>query len=344
MAGFATLAVLIAAILFLPATWYEVVHENAFDLTLAIDDRLRPVGDTDSTPRIIVVDIDSRSIDAIGPWPWPREIVARLVGAISATNPNVISIDILFSGADNRSPAALARRLGALIGRPEIAALAEGLVDGDKHLAATMANQQVVLGFVLDVGEPSDVPGVPVLSRGAEKLDLIWRALGADGPQGQLSEAAAGLGALSLPGDADGVVRRVPVLVKVAGTLRPSLALETVRLAQRASTYLVQPEPQRLITGDIAIPLPRDGYLRLVPFGSTRRGSRTISALDVLDSRFDSKRLTGAIVLIGGSAPDLGGLRPTAANPLTPSVQIHADAVAQVFAGRAPVPFSIAYD
>src|SRR6185437_14933543 len=56
----------------------------------------------------------------------------------------------------------------------------------------------------------------------------------------------------------------------------------------------------------------------------------------LLQGRIDGGRLAGALVLLGGSAPELGGLRKTPADPLTPSVQIQADAVEQMIAGRAP--------
>ncbi len=67
-----------------------------------------------------------------------------------------------------------------------------------------------------------------------------------------------------------------------------------------------------------------------------RRVARTLSAVDVLEGRVDRGRLTDALVLLGGSAPELGGLRKTPADPLTPSVQIQADAVEQMVAGRVP--------
>jgi len=84
--------------------------------------------------------------------------------------------------------------------------------------------------------------------------------------------------------------------------------------------------------------LPRDGLLRLLPVASERHGVRTLSAADVVEGRADTRRLTGALVLIGGSSPELGGLRKTPSDPLTPSVQIHADAIEQMLAGRVPRP------
>ena len=116
----------------------------------------------------------------------------------------------------------------------------------------------------------------------------------------------------------------------------PGLAAEALRLASGASSYLVEAEPPTLVVGSRRVALSRDALLRLVPVAAWRRVARTLSAVDVLEGRADGRRLAGALVLLGGSAPELGGLRKTPADPLTPSVQIQADAVEQLLAGRVP--------
>ena len=116
----------------------------------------------------------------------------------------------------------------------------------------------------------------------------------------------------------------------------PGLAAEALRLASGASSYLVEGEPPTLVVGSRRVALSRDALLRLVPVAAWRRVARTLSAVDVLEGRADGGRLAGALVLLGGSAPELGGLRKTPADPLTPSVQIQADAVEQLLAGRVP--------
>jgi adenylate cyclase len=153
-----------------------------------------------------------------------------------------------------------------------------------------------------------------------------------------LLKAARGLGALPLPGDADGNVRRVPLLVEVGGRLHPGLAAEAVRLRQQASAYLVEIDPLRLTIGQISIPLGDDAMLRLAPLQADLPAAATVPALDVLTGKHDARRLADAIVLIGGSAPELGGLRSTTTDPLTPSVQIQAHAVRQILDGRVPRP------
>ncbi|MGB8401848.1 CHASE2 domain-containing protein [Bradyrhizobium sp.] len=329
----------VAMISVMPGEWQGIVRETAFDMVLAADRRIRhPV--PDGVP-LAVIDIDRRSLEALGPWPWPRDRMATLVEAVSAGQPKVIAIDILFAEADMRSPAALARQLGSLTGNPEITSLAGVLPDGDKRLSSAIRSRPVALGFVLDSSQLTAVPGVPVLSRGPILFDDIWQMPAAIAPLSPVIEAAAGLGVLSLPGDADGKVRRVPLFVGVGDTLRPGLALEAVRLLHQASSYIVESQPPRLLLSDLKIPLSRDGLLRLAPVDISEHEARTISAIDIIRDGSTRSRLAGAVAFVGGSAPELGGLRETPGDPLVASVQLQADAMKQIVAQQVPrhVPF-----
>jgi adenylate cyclase len=333
-AGLVMLTVFLAAGILLPKTMSEALRDSAFDLVLAGDQLLRrPVA---SDLKVIVVDIDRASIDALGAWPWPRATMARLVEAVASARPAVIAIDVLFAEPDDRSPAALARRLGSVTGRAEISTLGESLPDGDKLLAQAISSVPVALGFVLDPHRDRALPGASIVSRGSLPFDDLWQATGAIGPTPPLAAAARGLGVLSLPGSTDGAIRQVPVFVAVGRVLMPGLAAEALHLASGASSYLIEGEPPALVAGSRRVALSRDGLLRLAPVSPWRRVTRTLSAIDVLDGRVDQGRLTDAVVLLGGSAPELNGLRKTPADPLTPSVQIQADAVEQMVAGRMP--------
>ena len=334
VAGLATLTAFLAATILLPKTMSETLCDSAFDLVLAADQPLRvPVA---SDLKVVVVDIDRASIDALGAWPWPRATMARLVEAVANARPAAIAIDVLFAEPDDRSPAALARRLGSVTGNAEISALGEGLPDGDKLLAQAIGHVPAALGFVLDPDSDRALPGASIVSRGSLPFDDLWQAAGAIGPTPPLAAAAHGLGALSLPGSTDGAIRQVPLFVAVGRVLLPGLAAEALRLASGASSYLIEGEPPTLVVGGRRIALSRDGLLRLAPAPRGHRIVRTLSAIDVLEGRVDRGRLTDAVVLLGGSAPELNGLRKTPADPLTPSVQIQADAVEQMAAGRVP--------
>jgi adenylate cyclase len=163
-AGAATLTVFLAAAVLLPKTTSEVLRDRAFDIELAGGQWLRRPATSDL--KVIVVDIDRASIDALGAWPWPRETIARLVEAVATGRPAAIAIDVLFAEPDDRSPAALARRLGSLTGRAEISTLAESLPDGDKWLARAINSVPVALGFVLNPDRDGALPGAAIVSRG----------------------------------------------------------------------------------------------------------------------------------------------------------------------------------
>ncbi len=328
--GLAGLAVILFVVL-APASWRETQRAQIFDLMLAqvADWRTHP-----PAPKLAIVAIDAASLEAIGPWPWRRETLARLVGAVSAAKPAAVALDLLLAGEDTRSPAALARRLAAETGNAALAALAPTLEDGDGLLADALAAGPVVLGWVLDPRGRDAVADVPVLAREGAAVPALWREQGASAPPATLAMAAAGAGTLSLPGDDDGLVRRVPLFVAVGDALHPGLALEAMRLAAGASGYLLSADPLRLTIGETTRPLPPDGLLRLVPAGPAVPVMR---ASDLLRGGADPTALAGAIVFIGGVAPELGALRASARDPLTPSSLLHAQAVHQIATGVMPL-------
>lgn len=327
LAGFCVLMLGVAA----PSGWREILRERVFDGMLrGVAGWRGPASGT----KLAIVAIDTASLEAVGPWPWRRETLARLVNAVNAAKPAAIALDMLLAGQDTRSPAALARQLAAETGRADLSALAQTLVDGDKALAEAVAAGPVALGWVLDPRGHEEVAEVPMLTREGVKLGPLWRENGATGPPPALASEAAGAGTLSLPGDEDGLVRRVPLFVIVGDAIRPGLALEALRLASGASGYLLSGNPARLGIGPLTRPLPSDGLLRLVP-GSA--ALPTLRASDLLRGGADLAPLAGAVVFIGGFAPELGALRAGARDPLTPSSLFQADAVSQVAAGVMPV-------
>lgn len=316
---------------------YDAMRERAFDVMLA---RLpSPL----SAAAVRVVDIDRQSLERIGPWPWSREQVAGLVADVLAAGPSAVGIDILIDGIDERSPAALARRLAELTGDKSAEALARGLPDGDERLASVIRGKPVALGLALDPERPSDpLPTAPILVQGQSDLSGIWQAIGVAGPPPAVAEAAAGLGVLALAGDVDGRVRRVPLLAAAGDQLRPGLALETARAAQQASAYVLA-RGNVLRLGKLAIPISADATLRLLPPSAAVMTARTIPAAALADPAIRAG-LAGKVVMIGSSAPELGGLRLASGGDLVASVQRQASAVAQLLAGVHPRrPLSIDY-
>jgi adenylate cyclase len=267
-----------------------------------------------------VVDIDRDTLARFGPWPWPRDRMGELVRVVAKAGPAAIGLDILLDGAERSAGSA-----------------GESASPGDAAIAAAIGLVPTVLGFALDP-DPSDhvLPRPQILLRGRPDLPELWAAPATVGPPPRIAEVAAGFGAVVLLPDADGRIRRVPLLVGVGDGLRPGIAAEVARVALGASGFLVEADPPALRIGPLAVPLDADAQLRVVPADEAFRRRRTVSAAAVMADPGVRARLAGQVVLVGSSAPEMGGLRVTAVSAATPSVQIQADALETLVRGDGP--------
>ncbi|MCB6177792.1 adenylate/guanylate cyclase domain-containing protein [Rhodobacter sp. Har01] len=259
---------------------------------------------------VVVVDIGA--VDQAG-QPWDRAASARLAEALALAGPKVVAWDVVFAGGcDGAATTAL---------------------------AAAVAKSPTVLGFLLSgAAGPAPQPP-PVLAVSAPALTRLWAAPAAEVPCPALM-AAATLGSVSLPGDGTARVRSVPAAVTVGGVAWPSLPIEALRRAGALEMPVIAAEDGRkgmtLRAGAATFPLDLAGTLRFVPRDTAARLARTVPAEAVLAGRVPPERLAGAVVFVGSSLPQRGGLRPVAGDPLYPSVQIAADLAEGLLAGRLP--------
>jgi adenylate cyclase len=308
MFGLAVLLVLLTIWTLSPVA-HLALRERTFDHLLPLLPQ-GPLTTPLTGPHVVIVDIDRAAVARFGEWPWPRTQLAQLVDAAASAQPAVVGLDMLLAGPDRFAPDRFA-------------------TDGNAVLARALARTSAVLGFVLEPGAGAqDLPATPILARGPVLLNDLWRAHGVAGPAPELVAVAQGLGALAVAADADGPIRRVPLLLQAGGVVRPGLAVEVVRLAQQAGALLVDGDAVLRI-GAIDVPLGSDATLRLI--GGPQ--ARSLPALRVLEDAATRGSLSGQIVLIGSSAPELGGLRATPGSPVTPSVSIQAAAVEAMLRG-----------
>jgi adenylate cyclase len=328
LVGAIAVLVAVAAWTFSPSGLRETLRERTLDYLLPL---LAPAGPAE--PAVTVVDIDRATLKTVGPWPWPRTRLARLLAAVAANKPAVIGLDVLLADPDRLSPAVLAREIATMTGREDFSALAVKLEDGDTAIAGAIANTATVFGFILETKDVRPLDTVPILVRGDVDLPRLWKAPGALGPTPQIAAAATGLGLLSIDADVDGRVRRLPLLVLTDESARPGFAVEMVRLLQQAGNLIVEPDSPRLRIGAVTAPLDPDANMRIAPSGPDAWVRRTISAAALLKEESLGAQLASRVVLVGGGAPELGGLRVTAASRATPTVQIQADAVEALIRG-----------
>ena len=158
-----------------------------------------------------------------------------------------------------------------------------------------------------------------------------------------LQDAAAGNGSMNQQPDADGIVRRVPLVIRYGDQLYPTLSLEMVRVFNFIDNYELLTEfyidndiirAVRIGSGQFAFEVPTDRMGQvLVPYvGGTSLNNNAhypyISATDVLrDSLSEEEReaLQTSFVLVGTSAPGLGDIRAMPLQRVYPGVEVHAN-------------------
>ena len=306
------------------------LREEAFDfIESVIPPKRLPDG-------VVVVDIDRPSLAAKGAWPWRRGGgLTDLVTKLQDAQAQVIGVDILLDGPDRRSPGPMLRVYAKSTGRTELATVADSLPDENKQLAEAIARSDVVLGLLPDEAGKDALPFPPPIIP-APQQDLSQKAAGVVAPSTALVDGAVAIGALSLAPVTGTKVRHVPVFVRGGSEIYAGFAVEVFRSAQHASAFLLDPDGTSASVGDTHIPLREGAAVRLHLTAPSNWRARTVSAADVLDDKVPAERFAGRVVLIGASAPEAGALLPTAVGPLTPTVQVQAEAIEGLRSGDIP--------
>ncbi len=301
-------------------------------------------GSIATSPSVLVVDIDERSIDAEGKWPWSRIRLAELVDRLFAAGVKAVAFDMVFpeatEGPLDRIPTAVR---SAMQFKPLIDELARA-PSPDDALARAISGRPVVLGIIASSKASQKVPRPKAsLAMIGERIpELVPAFPGASGNLEVLAKAATGIGALNWLPDHDQILRRIPTVVRIGDQVYPSLVVEALRVTQGATTIGIRSAGDggfagnigitSLAVGNVILPTDRDGQLWL---RFTRHDPRRmVSAVDVLNGQAGADRLRGRVAVIGTSAPGLLDLRATPLDPVIAGVEINAQALEQLLARR----------
>ena len=278
--------------------------------------------------RLVVVDIDEKSTQALGPWPWPRERVATLLTALDAYNVNLKVVDVLFEGAqDPAQDQKLAQALKA--GAPTVIS----------QLFALNPQAQLKSGQLA-----SAMGACPAKSEAnAGNLPFGTPAFGFMGAETMFAQSSAGVGHITPIVDSDGSIRRVPAVVCYEGQAYPALAVASLAAATGAQPVWRNAQAglfsagsaQILDVGGLQLPLDASGQLR-VSYQMPREGFAAVSAVDVLQGKVPPSMLKGAWVLVGSTAFGGGDAVPTPQGGAVGGVEVHAQLISAALDARTP--------
>ena len=327
------------------------------------DGRLRATMPRTLDERIVIVDIDEKSLAEVGHWPWGRNRLAELVQEMFDRQGALLAgFDIVFPEADESSGLKHLKQLaqGELkdqAGFVDRLNKMQDSLDYDALFAKALEKRPVVLGYYLTSdreGRSSGVLPAPVMQRDALRGRPIkftsWNGYGSN--IDQLARAAPMAGFFNPMIGSDGVVRSVPLIAEYKDQYYESLSLAMFRMLNglpsvepiiptgRFSSRTYEGLDGILLRkGEQGLAIPVDEQVAtLVPFrgpGGAAAGTfRYISASDLLAGRLPAGSLKGKIVLVGTTAPGLLDLRVTPVGETYPGVETHANVISGLLDGK----------
>ena len=308
---------------------------------IVYDTKLRLTMPKTLDSRIIIVDIDEKSLAEVGRWPWHRQKLAALTQELLQNQGvSAIGFDLVFAEGDD-------------------------MREADTQFAQSFLQKNVVLGYYFTSDREARTSGVlpkPVIQQinlsGRKIRATVWDGFGSN--IATLAEAAPLAGFFNAIADDDGVVRSTPLLASFKGDYYESMALAVYRAATGYPSVgpgslpnsvdsvggILSMDSIKLTKTDISDPTKTqmqtikvdDRAAVLVPYrglGGALGGSfQYISAADILAKRLASEQLRGKIILVGTSAPGLQDLRITPVGQTYPGVETHANVISSMLDGK----------
>ncbi len=336
---------LVACLLADAAGWKEIRALTQLE-RWAYDERVRLFLPATQDARVVIVDIDERSLKAEGHWPWRRDKLAQMLHQLFARyHVRVVGFDVAFPEADPSSslPVLEAMAGGELHDNAPFQAFLQRVrpsLDYDRRFAEEIAKGPVVLGFL--VSAQKDRSGVlPNPAFAASALaNAEYRHFSTSGYSANiapLQAAAIAAGHLQQALDPDGVTRSVPMFMQVGDDFFEAMSLAVLRIYLgnapiNLETTVVDSggRPQgwiRFVRVGDAVRIPLDERMAaLVPYRSPG-GFHYVSATDVIQGTVGADELNDRIVIVGTSARGLVDVRATPTREDLPGVEIHASLI-----------------
>ena len=320
------------------------------------DMRLRGSTPVKPPTQVAIVAIDEESLRAVGRWPWSRRTVGELIEGLARLGAPVIALDAFFSEPENRplldeierferaAPPAAANLYTRLRKTLDTDADLEQAVrksanvvlpavflgtDADtRNLRNGDAERRLLEISTFGIADARENPGEEPLLRNPEPKGVIGNLPG-------LQAAARAIGHINFTPDADGTVRRIPLVMRYRGRFYPAADLQAARLLLQLPAIAVNTAAYGITglgLGGRRIATDEEGQA-LVRYYGAERTVPTLSAVDVLHGRVDPSLVRNRVVLVGATAKGIGDIRVTPFGPVFPGVEIRASVVQNILDG-----------
>jgi len=337
--------------------YYRIPFVDRFE-NIIYDARLRLTMANNVDPRIVIIDIDEKSLAVEGRWPWRRDKLGTMLDQLfDQYKVGIVGFDVVFAERDESSGLGILRELGQreLKGNAQYQDVLKDVapqLEYDRIFAEKLSNRAVVLGYYFSDVRSADGKGrssgtlpKPVLPAGTFKGKNVvftnW--VGYGGNLEEFQQRAASGGHFNPWPDDDGVTRRVPMLAEHNGAYYEALPMAVVRLGLGLPPVVPgfpavrswsrdYPGLEWVDIGPVRIPV--DNFVTaLIPYRGKQGSFKYISATDVLHGTTPLDDLKNKIVLVGTTAPGLNDLRAAPVASVYPGVEMHANLIAGMLDG-----------
>lgn len=297
------------------ATFDEKLRDMLFDIRGAI----KPTGE------VVIVDIDEKSLQALGQWPFPRIHIAQVLANLANAKAGVIGLDIVFAESDRNSPHNMAKALGV-----------EGeFQDYDALLGAIVTKTPTILGYFLSNDQSKNTTPKIATHFDLNSSQAILTFNHLVNNIAPISQNAYSSGFFNAFRDGHGKMTKMPLILQYQNQLYPSLALEMIAAASDTQTINLIYEGG-ILTGlglkEFFIPTNEQGFMR-INFRGARKSFHYLSFVDVMEGNFDAKAVEGKFILLGTSAITLADIKATPFDLAIPGVEVHANIIDNILKG-----------
>ena len=281
---------------------------------------------------VIIIDIDEKSLGKFGQFPWSRSVFAKIIENVNTTNPKAIGFDVFFSEKDKQSPEEIIKAYNLI---PTDISDLQNIKGHDEIFREQLEKSKSVIA-VLGSSVPSHSthdrsPKARFLSKGGDPKNFTYAYPYSIGSLEKLEKSAKGLGSISFLDQTDGIIRSLPLVVRLQNKLYPTMGLEMVRIgSNQKNLYLEMNEIgiNRISSRPHKINSDPNGIIWIRYKNSLK--SQYISAGSVFDGKFDEARFKDKYVLIGASAQGLFDLVKNPLGVTIPGVEVHANVIENI--------------
>jgi len=274
---------------------------------------------------ITIIDIDEKSIAAIGQFPWRRDVYAKILSQLNQYNPASVAFDIFFSEEDKQNPKNL------LIELKKNNNISENIevLDTNKIFIDEIKKTKAILPVVgvikKNIVINNSKPKLRIISKGSNPKNYLFKFNGKITSLEKINNAATGIGSISLLPGIDGIIRSVPILLNIDDQIWPSLSLESIRVSNDQKNLLIETNDtgiQSIKTRKNIFTADNNGIIN-IKYKDFKKDNY-ISAIDIINNNFDKNRIENKIILIGSSAQGLFDIVKISNGRVVPGVEVHA--------------------